>query len=108
MSSGEGANTCPGADIGPAPYRYGVRIVGRVRERELLDARLRGALGGVGHVVLVAGEPGVGKTRLAREAAEQARALGMACHWGRATDDEGSPPYWPFRQVVRRAESAGC
>jgi DNA-binding CsgD family transcriptional regulator len=72
-----------------------------VRERELLDMRLRAALDGEGQVVLLAGEPGVGKTRLAEEAVEHARGLGMACGWGRATDEEGSPPYWPFRQLFR-------
>jgi DNA-binding CsgD family transcriptional regulator/tetratricopeptide (TPR) repeat protein len=52
-------------------------------------------------VILVAGEPGAGKTRLAEEAADEAVRLGMRTCWGGATDDEGSPPYWPFRQVVR-------
>lgn len=75
--------------------------MGRERERELLDARLLAALDGEGQVVLVSGEPGVGKTRLAEQVVERARELGMACAWGRATGDEGSPPYWPFRQVVR-------
>jgi predicted ATPase len=75
--------------------------VGRARERELLDVRLRAALGGEGQVVLLAGEPGVGKTRLAEEAVERARELGMVCGWGRATDEQGSPPYWPFRQLFR-------
>ena len=66
-----------------------------------MDVRLRAALDGEGPVVLLAGEPGVGKTRLAEEAVDRARGLGMACGWGRATDEEGSPPYWPFRQVFR-------
>jgi len=51
--------------------------------------------------VLVAGEPGAGKTRLAEQAAAEAAALGMGVCWGRVGDDDGSPPYWPFRQVVR-------
>ncbi len=76
-------------------------FVGRARELELLDVRLRAALDGECQVVLLAGEPGVGKTRLAEEVVERAQGLGMACGWGRATDDEGSPPYWPFRQVLR-------
>jgi DNA-binding NarL/FixJ family response regulator len=56
--------------------------------------------------VLVAGEPGAGKTRLAEEAAAEAAALGMRACWGRVSDDEGSPPYWPFRQVVRALHPA--
>lgn len=67
----------------------------------LLDAGLQAALGGDGQVVLVAGEPGVGKSRLAEEVADHARDLGVVVGWGRVSDDDGSPPYWPFRQVAR-------
>jgi tetratricopeptide (TPR) repeat protein len=73
-------------------------FVGRERERETLSARLAAALDGAGQVVLVAGEPGAGKTRLVKEIVEHA---GIGTAWGRATDDEGSPPYWPFRQIIR-------
>ncbi len=76
-------------------------LVGRLAERELLAGCLRSALDGQRQVVLVAGEPGVGKTRLAEEAADQARELGLGCALGRASEDEGSPPYWPFLQVLR-------
>ncbi len=70
------------------------RLVGRRAEVELLGDRRAAALAGSGQVVLVAGEPGIGKTRLAQE-------LGAAAVWGRAVQDDGSPPYWPFRQVLR-------
>jgi DNA-binding CsgD family transcriptional regulator len=84
------------------PYDERVSIfIGRDRERAQLAERVRAASAGRGQVVLVAGEPGVGKTRLAEEAAAGARALGMVCAVGRATDEEGSPPFWPVRQVLR-------
>ena len=67
----------------------------------MLEDRLRAAHGGEGQVVLVSGEPGVGKTRLAEETAGRARELGFAVATGRAVEDDGSPPYWPFRQVFR-------
>lgn len=76
-------------------------FVGRERECGRLAARLRAAVDGAGSVVLVGGEPGVGKTRLAVEAAAVARGLGMMVASGRATDDEGSPPYRPVSQVLR-------
>ena len=76
-------------------------FVGRERERARLTGRLHAALGGAAQVVLVAGEPGVGKTRLATETAEVARGLGMAYATGRATDDDGSPPLAAVRQVLR-------
>jgi DNA-binding CsgD family transcriptional regulator len=76
-------------------------MVGRVPERAMLAACLRSALEGRRQVVLVSGEPGAGKTRLAEEAVDQARELGLACTLGRASEDEGSPPYWPFLQAFR-------
>lgn len=77
-----------------------------MRERAQLTELLRAAPAGAGQVVLLAGEPGAGKTRFAEELTAEAAALGMRCCWGRATDDEGSPPYWPFRQVVRALHAA--
>jgi DNA-binding CsgD family transcriptional regulator len=81
--------------------RPGRVLVGRVAERATLAGCLRSALDGCRQVVLIAGEPGAGKTRLAEEAVDQARALGLACAVGRASEDQGSPPYWPFVQVFR-------
>lgn len=51
--------------------------------------------------MLIAGEPGIGKSRLAEQAGELAAGLGMRRCWARAIDDEGCPPYWMFRQVIR-------
>ncbi|HEY3471771.1 MAG TPA: AAA family ATPase [Amycolatopsis sp.] len=76
-------------------------LVGRERESGLLAARLDQARAGRGGLVLVAGEPGIGKTRLVQEAAAGAEALGVPVAWGRASDEEGSPPYWIFRQIAR-------
>ncbi|NBH08517.1 AAA family ATPase, partial [Amycolatopsis sp. SID8362] len=74
-------------------------FVGRVRESELLATRLDEARSGRARLVLITGEPGIGKTRLAQELG--ARADGVPVAWGRASDDEGSPPYWIFRQIAR-------
>jgi predicted ATPase len=49
-------------------------VVGRQAELRALDAALTAALGGAGRLVFIAGEPGIGKSRLAREAADQARS----------------------------------
>ena len=48
--------------------------------------------------MLLSGEPGVGKTRLAREAAERAR--GAVVSWGACRECEGAPPLWPWMQVL--------
>jgi DNA-binding CsgD family transcriptional regulator len=90
-----------GVDGGASATRPRRTLVGRVAERAILAGCLRSTLDGQRQVVLLAGEPGAGKTRLAEEAVDQARELGLACALGRASEDEGSPPYWPFLQVFR-------
>ncbi|MGO4618106.1 AAA family ATPase [Nocardia sp. 2YAB30] len=76
-------------------------FVGRVRESELLATRLDEAGSGSGQLVVITGEPGIGKTRLAQEIRARANAAGVPVAWGRASDDNGSPPYWIFRQAAR-------
>ena len=51
-------------------------FVGRQREIAQLRAALDDALSGRGQVVMLAGEPGIGKTRLAQEIASRAESLG--------------------------------
>jgi len=75
-------------------------FVGRERERALLLERLKAAGDGQGGVVLVAGEPGIGKTRLLEELADGARAAGWTVIGGRAYETEGLPPYLPFIEAV--------
>ena len=76
------------------------RLVGREREMRHLDASLRRALGGTGQVVLVCGEPGIGKTRLIEELALRARAAHMNVAWGRSYEAEGAPALWPWVQAI--------
>jgi eukaryotic-like serine/threonine-protein kinase len=76
-------------------------FVGREAELAALTADLEAAAGGRGGVVLVAGEPGIGKTRLAEELATQATARGALVLWGRCWEGEGAPAFWPWIQVVR-------
>jgi DNA-binding SARP family transcriptional activator/tetratricopeptide (TPR) repeat protein len=53
-------------------------------------------------VAAVVGEAGIGKTRLTGELCEVARARGHRVVWGHGWDDTGSPPHWPWTQVVRQ------
>jgi DNA-binding CsgD family transcriptional regulator len=86
-------------------------FVGRTVELGELRAALGEALGGSSRVVLVAGEPGIGKTALATRLAAEAEALGVAVRWGRGSESEGAPAFWPWIQVVReqllRSDPAG-
>ncbi len=76
-------------------------IVGRRRELGALRAWLDAARGGAGRLVLCAGEPGIGKSRLAQEFAGIALAGGTTVAWGRCVQGEGAPAFWPWRQVLR-------
>jgi DNA-binding CsgD family transcriptional regulator len=76
-------------------------FVGRARELALLRRRLDRAVTGRGSLVVIAGEPGIGKTALAAAGDEVARAMGMAVAWGCCSDPDGAPPFWPWRQLLR-------
>ena len=76
-------------------------FVGREGELAALSADLEGAVAGRGGVVVLAGEPGIGKTRLAEELAAAAAARGALVLWGRCWEGEGAPAFWPWAQVVR-------
>jgi tetratricopeptide (TPR) repeat protein len=78
------------------------RLVGR--SRELTEARnlWRRALERRGHCVLFSGEPGVGKTRLARELLIQASLDGAIVLTGGCYEYEATTPYLPFVEAFRR------
>jgi DNA-binding CsgD family transcriptional regulator/tetratricopeptide (TPR) repeat protein len=76
-------------------------LVGRDRELTTLAGLLEEARRGHSGVVLVAGEPGIGKTRLLLELARRARAGEWHVLLGRAYESEGMPPYLPFIEALR-------
>ena len=76
-------------------------FVGRQREMAELMAALDDALGGRGRLVMLAGEPGIGKTRTAQELAVLAEQRGAQVLWGWCYEGEGAPPYWPWVQPMR-------
>ena len=76
-------------------------LVGREAELASLLGQLTRAGQGNGGVALVAGEPGIGTTRLLAELAERARADGWRVLGGSAYDTEGMPPYLPFVEALR-------
>ncbi len=91
------AATWQAAASGPA---FGV-FVGREHELDRLGAALGDALGGRGRLVVLSGEQGIGKTRIAMEVAARAGRMGARVCWGRCYEREGAPPYWPWVQVIR-------
>ncbi|WP_197746535.1 BTAD domain-containing putative transcriptional regulator [Mycobacterium cookii] len=75
-------------------------FVGRGRELDGLVSAWQTALAGGAHAVLIAGEPGVGKTRLAGEWSQQAYQQGAVVLYGRCDEDLGAP-YQPFTEALR-------
>ena len=84
----------PAVLAGPGPF------VGRGRELERLFSAWQTALAGGTNAVLIAGEPGVGKTRLAGEWSRQAYDQGALVIYGRCDEDLGAP-YQPFAEALR-------
>ncbi|HUG14780.1 MAG TPA: AAA family ATPase [Thermomicrobiales bacterium] len=76
-------------------------FVGRERELAALWERLALARQGHGGVAFVAGEPGIGKTRLVLELAARARVETWLVMVGRAYDSDGMPPYLPWVEALR-------
>ncbi|GIV76430.1 MAG: hypothetical protein KatS3mg050_0824 [Litorilinea sp.] len=76
-------------------------LVGRSAERRTLLTHLDRALQGQGGLVLVAGEAGIGKSRLLRALAEDARWRSMAVLWGYARDQAGDAPYAPLMAALQ-------
>ena len=76
-------------------------FVGRQQEMAVLDTALVDALSGRGQIVMLAGEPGIGKTRLAHELASHAESLGAQVWRGWCLEQQGAPPYWPWVQPIR-------
>ncbi len=75
-------------------------LVGRDPELSALRTWLAAAAAGRGRLVLLAGEAGIGKTRLAQELTRHAPAA-VVTAWGYCVDTDGAPPFWPWRQVLR-------
>lgn len=76
-------------------------FIGRARELAALDEALTHALSARGRLVLLSGEPGIGKTRLADEFSIRAASRSAYVVSGRCWEGEGAPPYWPIIQIVR-------
>lgn len=85
------------------------RLVGRTAEMEAVLRALDAATQGRRQVVLISGEPGIGKTRIANELADEAEQRGLHVYRARASESEGAPALWPWIQILRASiqEPAG-
>ena len=74
--------------------------VGHAREIERVASGLTDAIGGRGQLVLLMGEPGIGKTRFCDEVTAEPAAQGVPVFWGRGWESGGAPAYWPWLDVL--------
>ncbi|MGH2345407.1 MAG: ATP-binding protein, partial [Chloroflexota bacterium] len=82
------------------------RMVAREAESGRVMAALNEAATGQGRLVMLAGEPGVGKTRLAQEATIQAREMGFVVLIGRCYEEHAASPFFPFLEALAAAWAA--
>ena len=75
-------------------------LIGREDELSELEDGLLAANRGEGQVVVLAGDAGRGKTRLATELQRRARRLGMNVLWGGCSEAELALPYLPFLEAI--------
>ncbi|MFI9485861.1 ATP-binding protein [Promicromonospora sp. NPDC052451] len=89
------------AELVPPLRPVDVEPVGRAVELTALRDTVSRVAGGATGLVVLEGEPGVGKTRLLEQVAGEAGAKGCLVAWGRSADREGAPSMWPWLQTVR-------
>jgi predicted Ser/Thr protein kinase len=78
------------------------RLVGRTAEVQELREHLDRMLSAEGRLVLISGEPGIGKTRLAEELAVYAHLRGAWVLRGHCYEQDVGVPYLPFMETMRR------
>lgn len=78
-------------------------FVGRTDVMALLDRALEEARAGESRVVLLSGEPGIGKTRTCLEFAAVAESRGARAFVARVPETGGAPSYWPWTELRRQA-----
>jgi|GEM_PF-866068 len=77
-------------------------FVGRSHEWRELQVIMHGTRAGHGHIVALAGEPGAGKSRLAREFTAQQRRVGAEVLWGHCYELSSALPYGPLAEILSR------
>lgn len=92
-----------GSFLGARPAE---RLVGRKHVIGRVLTAIDAVVGGNGRLVLLAGEPGIGKTRLAQELAMEAGKRGFLVATGRCYEPEQVVPFYPFLEALAVAHAA--
>ncbi|QKV98120.1 AAA family ATPase [Streptomyces sp. NA02950] len=93
----------PAPSVSPQP---GDRLIGRQAEMQRLERLLAGARSGRGHLLLVCGEQGIGKTRLLQHSERCLAASGFRTVRSQCIGALSAPGYWTWDHVVRQLEVA--
>ena len=104
--SDDPVRACRLVAVAPRPALVGrteASLVGRRWEMAALEALVDCALGGNGGVVNVVGPPGIGKSRVAREAAVLAAARGAEVHWTYCESHASDVPFDVVTRLLRTA-----
>src|SRR5579884_752091 len=77
-------------------------IIGREAYLDAIDRSLSGAQSGQSKILVLVGEAGIGKSRLAREAIRRATDRGVPVLGGTCFESDGDVPYAPLLDLLRR------
>ena len=98
-----GPRTKARATQAPRSVRAGAQLVNRVAERRDLDLLVAALLEGKGAIVVLEGEPGIGKTRLIDDLTQRATDRGVQVYGGAGDPIERGAPYHGWGPVFRSA-----
>lgn len=83
-------------------------LVGRDQEWEGIMTSMEAVMQGTGRLVLLSGEPGIGKTRIAQEVSLKARHWGFLIATGRCYEPEQAVPFYPFIEALQTVFNASA
>jgi len=100
-SEDDPAGVARAAGLIPDRSTSSLPFVGRDQAMKQLAGRLESAFAGRGQLVLVVGEPGIGKTRVTEEFADETKRRKAVVLVGRCYEGGGAPAFWPWVQILR-------
>lgn len=74
--------------------------IGRATHLDEIRSAISSAVDGRGRLLVLEGQPGVGKTYLAEQAARIAEGTGLVTAWARTVEGTGAPPLWPWQRIL--------
>ncbi|GAA1979639.1 BTAD domain-containing putative transcriptional regulator [Microbacterium pumilum] len=87
--------------VGAVEQGRGRLIIGRERELAALGEHVESLRSrGRGGLIVIAGEPGIGKSTVLEWLSARGRSRGLAVHMSRVPSAAGAPPFWPWSQII--------